>query len=188
MLDSSAKHLSFPYNSNVAPGYVEGWVAFNSAWNAAMVWSARDRSSIRFLAPNPQGAVGGDGAVQIELTAPLNFNRNLAEPAVVRVTSANGDVENLTLTETGADTAVFQGLLFLENTATLSSGDGILQAAAGSALTASYAYDIYARTATATAGDTTDAGLISPPARFPSPARATPTGRSRSTPSMRILR
>ena len=51
VLDSSAKHLSFPYNPDVAPGYVEGWVAFNSAWNAAMTWAARDRSSISFLDP-----------------------------------------------------------------------------------------------------------------------------------------
>jgi Putative Ig domain len=159
VLDSSAKQPSFPYNPNVSPGYVEGWVAFNSAWNAAMVWSARDRSSIRFLAPDPLGAVGVDGAIQIELTAPLNFNRSLAESAVVRLTSADGDVEALTLTETGADTAVFQGLLSFENTATPSSGNGILQAVAGGDLTTSYAYDIYTRSASATAADTSEAGL-----------------------------
>jgi hypothetical protein len=160
VLDASAKQPAFPYNPGVAPGYVEGWVAFNSAWNAAMVWSARDRSSIRFLEPDPQGAVGGDGAVQVELTAPLNFNRSLAETATVRIISTGGDVEVLTLTETGADTAVFQGLIFFGNTASPTRGDGILQAAAGSEITASYAHDIYARTAVATAADTSEAGLI----------------------------
>jgi hypothetical protein len=160
VLDASAKHLSFPYNPNVAPGYVEGWVAFNSAWNAAMAWSARDRSLIRFLAPSPQGAVGGDGTVKIELSAPLNFNRSLAENAKIRVTTASGDVETLTLTETGADTAVFQGLVVLENSASPNSGNGTLQAVAGNTLTASYAYDIFSRSATATAADTTLAGLI----------------------------
>jgi hypothetical protein len=160
VLDASAKHPAFPYNPNVPPGYVEGWVAFNSAWNAAMLWSARDRSEIRFLAPDPQGAVGGDGAVRIRLSAPLNLNRSLAEPAVVRVTSANGDIETVILTETGVDTAAFQGQILLDNTATPASGDGILQAAAGSALTVSYAYDIFTRSASATAADTSESGLI----------------------------
>lgn len=160
VLDSSAKHLSFPYNPNEPPGYVEGWVAFNSAWNSAMLWAARDRSSIRFLGADSEGITGGDGVVRIELTAPLNFNRSLAETAKVRVTSAGGDAETLTLTETGADTSVFQGLLFLENADTPTSGDDTLQAATGSALGVSYAHDIFARSASAIAADTSEAGLI----------------------------
>ena len=73
VLDSSAKHLSFPYNPTEPPGYVEGWVAFNSAWNAAMTWAARDRSSISFLAPNAQGAVGGDGMRAGRTHGPAQF-------------------------------------------------------------------------------------------------------------------
>ncbi|MCB1132747.1 MAG: hypothetical protein KDN05_16605, partial [Verrucomicrobiae bacterium] len=160
VLDASAKQPSFPYNPDVSPGYVEGWVAFNSAWNAAMAWAARDRSTIRFLAADPQGAVGGDGVVQVELVAPLNFNCSLAETATVRVTSADGDAETVTLTETGADTSVFRGLIFMENNATPTVSDGVMQAAIGSGLTASYAHDVFARTTSATAADTSAAGLV----------------------------
>ena len=159
VLDASAKQPSFPYNPNAHPGYVEGWVAFNSAWNAAMAWSARDRISVRFLSPNSLGAVGGNGSIPIELYAPLNFNRNLAETATLRATSANGDLETLVLTETGADTAIFQGVLFLENSATPTANNNALEATAGSKLTVSYAHEIFTRSATATAADTSKSGL-----------------------------
>ncbi|TAE77929.1 MAG: hypothetical protein EAZ65_04095 [Verrucomicrobia bacterium] len=155
VLDASAKHLSFPYNPNVSPGYVEGWVAFNSAWNAGMTWAARDRSSIAFLA---NGAT--DGTVQVELTAPLNFNRALAETATVRLTSPTGDAESLTLTESGPDTSVFRGQMVLENSGTSAPGDSSLEAPAGTALSASYAHDIFARSATTTAADTSLAPLV----------------------------
>ena len=167
VLDASAKHLSFPYNPNEPPGYVEGWVAFNSAWNAAMTWAARDRISIRFLGAAPGGAIGADGLARIELVAPLNFNRSLAETARVRVTSAAGDMETVTLTEIGADTSVFQGILALDTSAVVRAGDGILQAASGDALGASYAHDIFARTAGAIAADTAQAGLIITTAALP---------------------
>ena len=160
VLDASAKHLSFPYNPNEPPGYVEGWVAFNSAWNAAMTWAARDRSSIVFQSPNTQGAVGADGSVEIELRAPLNFNRNLAETANVRVTSNGGDSETLMLTETGADTSVFSGMILLENLSTATLGDGALEAVAGDAIRASYGHDVFARTATAPAAEAGDAPLV----------------------------
>ncbi len=150
VLDASAKQLSFPYNPNVDPGYVEGWIAFNSAWNAAMVWAARDRSSIAFQQLNA-GQAGGDGQVRIQLTAPLNFNRTAAETAVVRITSASGDQEPLVLTETGPDTSVFQGSIPLANGSTPISSDRKLDAPAGGTVTAAYAYDVFARSTTATA-------------------------------------
>ena len=155
VLDASAKHPAFPYNPTVSPGYVEGWVAFNSAWNAGMTWAARDRSSIAFLA---NGAT--DGLVRVELTAPLNFNRTLAETATVRLTSQTGDTESLTLTESGPDTSVFRGVIVLENSVTSTPGDGSLEAPAGTALTASYGHDIFARSASATAADTSLAPLV----------------------------
>jgi hypothetical protein len=157
VLDSSAKHLSFPYNPNEPPGYVEGWVAFNSAWNAAMTWAARDRSSIAFPAPGP---VGEDGGIEIELKAPLNFHRNLAETAKVLVTSNGGDSETLVLTETGADTSVFTGMIPLENLANATPGDGSLEAVAGDGILARYGHDVFARTANATAASTAGAPLI----------------------------
>lgn len=155
VLDASAKHPSFPYNPAVAPGYVEGWVAFNSAWNASMTWAARDRSALHFLT---NGSI--DGTVGIELTAPLNFNRNLAESANVRITSQIGDIENLVLIETGVDTSVFRGSILLVNSVSPSPGDGSLEAPVGEQLTARYAHDIFARVDITTASDTSLAPLI----------------------------
>jgi hypothetical protein len=160
VLDSSAKHLAFPYNPNEPPGYVEGWVAFNSAWNISMAWAARDRSSIAFLAPNAQGEVGGTGAVEVELKAPLNFNRTLAETARVRITSTTGDEETLVLTETGPDSAVFRGTIYMVHATVPSAGDGWLEAVSGDSISASYAHDIFARTATAPAASMAGAPLV----------------------------
>ncbi len=170
VLDASAKHLSFPYNPTVAPGYVEGWVAFNSAWNISMAWAARDRSSISFVGPDAQGVIGATGSVEIELKAPLNFNRTLAESARVRITSNLGDVETVVLSETGPDTAVFRGSVYMENATVPGIGNGSLEALTGDSISASYAHDIFARTATATAASTAGAPLIIttqslPPAR-----------------------
>lgn len=164
VLDASAKHPAFPYNPGVAPGYVEGWIAFNSAWNAGMLWAARDRSSISFTAPAPQGA---DGELQVELVAPLNFNRTIAETATVHLASASGDAETIVLTETGPDTSVFQGGIALENAAP-QSGDHSLDAPEGGQITARYAHDIFARIATGTAASTAAAPLaITTPALPP---------------------
>lgn len=160
VLDASAKHLSFPYNPTVAPGYVEGWVAFNSAWNNSMAWAARDRSSISFLGADAQGAVGATSGVEIELKAPLNFDRSLAETARVRIISSIGDVETLILTETGPDTAVFRGSISMGYASIPSVGNGSLEAVTGSDISASYAHDIFARTVSAAAASTADAPLI----------------------------
>lgn len=160
VLDASAKHLSFPYNPTEPPGYVEGWVAFNSAWNASMAWAARDRTLITFPSPDNAGNIGADGNVEVELRAPLNFNRNLAETAVVRLSSTNGDSENLILTETAADSSVFRGIILMDNSLNPTAGNNLLQAPAGNPITASYGYDIFSKSVTAPAAEAGDAPLL----------------------------
>ncbi len=130
----------------------------------------RDRSSISFVAPDAQGAVGATGSVELEFKAPLNFNRTLAENARVRITSTAGDVETLVLSETGPHTAVFRGSIYMKNDTVPGIGNGSLEAVTGDSISASYAYDIFARTTTATAASTAGAPLIItthslPPAR-----------------------
>lgn len=170
VLDASAKHLSFPYNPTEPPGYVEGWVAFNSAWNASMAWAARDRTLITFLSPNNAGNIGESGSIEVELLAPLNFNRNLAETAVVRLSSGNGDSEDLILTETGADSAVFRGIILMDNSLNATAGNSLLQAPAGTGITASYGYDIFNNSVHATAAEAGDAPLLVVTSSLP-PAR-----------------
>jgi beta-glucanase (GH16 family) len=65
----------------------------------------------------------------------------------------------MTLLETGTDTSVFRGLVYLHHSSALID-DGLLQAAAGESLEVAYAHDVFAHTATATAGDSSAAGLI----------------------------
>ena len=160
VLDSSAKHLSFPYNPNVSPGYVEGWVAFNSAWNAAMTWAARDRSSIRFLAPDPQGAVGGDGVVQIELTRPAQFQ---PQPGRTR-RRARHQREwrrgNPHPHRNRCRHRRFQRPAFPRKLRHAHQRQRHPASGRRHALTASYAYDIFARSATAIAADTSGADLV----------------------------
>jgi Glycosyl hydrolases family 16 len=159
VLDASVKHPAFPYNPNEPPGYVEGWVAFNAAWNAAMTWAARDRSSLRFISTaNPTS--GSDGTITLELSAPLNFSRTAIESANIQITTASGDRETLRLSETGADSSLFRGRIFLGNTLPATIGDNLLQAAVGSHIRASYGHDVFAQVATTPADDSSGAGLI----------------------------
>lgn len=42
VLDGSPKESSYPYTENADVGYVEGWVAFNTAWNMSLSYLTRE--------------------------------------------------------------------------------------------------------------------------------------------------
>lgn len=160
VLDASPKHPAYPYDPGAHPGYVEGWVAFNTAWNAAMTWAARDRTRLEFIGPDGQPAgtpVGADGFLRLRLRAPLNFDADRYETATVTLASDSGDREELTLIETRPGSSVFTGAFRMESVA-VALGDQTLQAAPGESVTAAYGHDVFATTATAVAAAVADPG------------------------------
>ena len=46
-LDGSPKESAYPYNPSAHPGYTEGWVAFNTAWNMSLAYLCGENKNIR---------------------------------------------------------------------------------------------------------------------------------------------
>lgn len=129
VIDANAPELCYPYApENYNTGYTEGWVAYNTAWNASLAYAAAD--SVALTVSGSSGSVGG--TVTVTLTAPANLNAAAVETASVKVTDVlTGAQTALTLRETAPDSSVFSGVYRLPNTAAveISYGAGLFRQA-----------------------------------------------------------
>lgn len=126
VIDANAPETCYPYApQNYNTGYTEGWVAYNTAWNASLAYAAADAVS---LSAPASGSVGM--GVTVSLRAPLNLDPTKRETGRVVVTDPlTGQRTTLTVTETGTDSAVFEGVCTLSNAPyiTLSYGSGLFR-------------------------------------------------------------
>jgi uncharacterized repeat protein (TIGR01451 family) len=103
----------------------------------------------------PTTSYAAESSVFVTLTDPdANTSATTAETATLAVQNVSGgDVEFLTLTETGVNTSVFRNLTGLATSASagLAPQDGVLNVAPGDSLMVSYTDPLYNDTATATA-------------------------------------
>jgi hypothetical protein len=105
-IDASPKESAYPFNPKADPGYVEGWVAFNSAWNYSIAYSAGD--DIEISLSKDRARVGE--LIQIRLRAPINMDSEKVETATIQVTdSISGKSECLSLREESQDSMYFTG-------------------------------------------------------------------------------
>ncbi|NUS04940.1 MAG: hypothetical protein HOV97_20550 [Nonomuraea sp.] len=142
VLDGSPKEASYPYAPDADLGYTEGWVAFNTAWNASLAQLAVDRTSIAHSPKRP------GGPLTLRLRAPLNLDAAVRETGTLRVTTAGGDSETVTVTEAGPSALDFRGTI-RTSSGTPRPGDGILQLGGPrQAVTVSYGLDAFATTVT----------------------------------------
>jgi hypothetical protein len=124
VLDGSPKNFHYPYHPEVGnKGYTEGWIQFNTPFNASMAYLAYDQTKIT--------AVRDGNEIVVRLRAPLNFDYQKVETATVQVTSSLGDVESLTLTEESANSAYLTGRIPLQKTKSTIFADGQLQVSPG---------------------------------------------------------
>lgn len=145
VLDASPKEASYPYNSAAKPGYTEGWVAFNSAWNIALAYLAFDDTSITPFRDNyttPSNHVYLGESLKIELIAPLNFNYGNAEAGVVHIRTSDGDTLQLTLTENSTNARGFRNSVSVTS-GSVNTGDNILQVNAGEDISISYGFGFW---------------------------------------------
>ncbi|NYI03921.1 hypothetical protein [Allostreptomyces psammosilenae] len=152
VLDGSPKEASYPYDPAADLGYTEGWVAFNSAWNASLSQLASDQSVMRGYRADRLGAISRIAVgeeLAVRLRAPLNLDAATAESAVVRVTGSGGDVETVSVREASASALDFWANL-RTGAGAARPGDGILQTAPGETITMSYGLDVYRTAATVT--------------------------------------
>lgn len=144
VLDGSPKEDAYPFNPAAAAGYTEGWVAFNTAWNASLAYMAADDTGVAVydagFAAKPASL--GYGGIGLELAAPLNFNYGAMESGYVDLVSSNGDTERVTVTEASASSFLFRGTATLANGAR-NDGDGVLQVPASGWFEVSYGYGVF---------------------------------------------
>lgn len=113
-IDASPKEAAFAGESHCDPtapaGYTEAWVAYNTAWNSSLAYSAAADVA---LSVSSAEAHAGD-MVTVLLKAPLNMDDTTVETGRVRVTNrTTGETYALTVTENSADDYVFSGELTL---------------------------------------------------------------------------
>lgn len=131
VLDGSPKEASYPYRPGADLGYTEGWVAFNTAWNASLAQLAVDRTALRHSTPRP------GGPLSVRLRAPLDLDAAARETGLVHVTSSGGDSETITVTEAGPSALDFTGTIRTDS-GRPRPGDGRLQLGPHETVTLSY--------------------------------------------------
>ncbi len=99
-------------NVNAGAGYTEAWVAYNTAWNASLAYSAAADVDLSVEADTVK--VGE--TVTLTLKAPLNMDPTKVESATVQVKNlTTGATSTLTLTECSADDYAFTAEVGVEN-------------------------------------------------------------------------
>jgi hypothetical protein len=95
VFDGSPKNAHYPFHPELGNiGWTEGWVAFNSAWNASLAALAIHDTRLA-CERRGQGMV-------VRLRAPLSFDERIRETAVVCVIR-DGATETLEVVEEGPD-------------------------------------------------------------------------------------
>ena len=88
----------------------EGWAVSNRGWMATVTFSSLHATDIRFLdrRGNKTEQARAGQPVRILLRAPLNIETGKPDSGWVELKSPDGQVEKITVIETGADTGIFE--------------------------------------------------------------------------------
>lgn len=150
VLDGSPKETTYPFDPYAGdPGHTEGWVTFNTAWNAALAYLAVDATGIdvfdgTFEQKIESAAPGSSFGVR--LRAPLNFDHQAVETGQVKITTSGGDTVYIEVRETSANGQFFQGLVATQS-GPVDPSDGYLQVSPGDTVTISYGYGVFKKEA-----------------------------------------
>ena len=133
VLDGSPKTYHYPYHPELGnKGYTEGWVQFNTPFNASMAYLAYDQTKIT--------AVREGNAVVVRLRAPLNFDYQKVETGTVVVTTSGGDREEITVTETTVNSPELVGRVRIQTAQMATPGDAVVQYKAGEEVVVAYGF------------------------------------------------
>lgn len=128
VIDANAPEGCYPYNPDAYnTGYTEGWVAYNTAWNASLAYAAANAVALEVQKPDGGAKVGTD--LTIILRAPANLDSSKTETVEVVVTTAEGEQIRVKLTETANSSQYFRGTYTLPDVAsvTVSYGSGLFR-------------------------------------------------------------
>lgn len=140
VIDGSPKDGHYPYHPEKGDfGWTEGWIQFNTPFNASLAYLAHAETQITLRR-------AGDEIV-VRLQAPLNFDYNQIESGKVWVTSSDGDLEAVVVTEEAANSRFLTGRIKLNPDASAKRKDGALQTSPGATVEAGYGYGYLGRRA-----------------------------------------
>ena len=113
VIDANAPEAGYPYApQNGNTGYTEGWVAYNTAWNASLAYSQAE--NVALSVDKTSGDVGD--TVNVTLTAPIDMDTAAVENGTVQVmNNTTGERMDVTVTERSASSTVFTGSFELPN-------------------------------------------------------------------------
>ena len=113
VIDANVPEAGYPYApQNGNTGYTEGWVAYNTAWNASLAYSQAE--NVALSVDKTSGDVGD--TVNVTLTAPIDMDTAAVENGTVQVTNnTTGERTDVTVTERSASSTVFTGSFELPN-------------------------------------------------------------------------
>lgn len=126
VIDANAPEGCYPYNpESYNTGYTEGWVAYNTAWNASIAYAAANAVDLQV---SKSSASKGEN-ITITLTAPMNMDSSKAESGEVIVTTSTGEKTVVIVTEDGTNSSVFKGSYTLPDVPyiTISYGSGLFE-------------------------------------------------------------
>jgi hypothetical protein len=103
VFDGSPKNAHYPYRPELGNiGWTEGWVAFNTAFNASLAALALHETRLEC---RRRGA-----GLEVRLRAPLDFDEHVRETGTVTVLR-NGTAEPVDVTEEGVDSEWLSAVL-----------------------------------------------------------------------------
>ena len=147
VLDGSPKETTYPFDPHAGdPGHTEGWVTFNTAWNAALAYLSSHETQIEAFDKNFTREVDTaqpDQTIGVRLRAPLNFDYSVVEAGAVRLEArGSGDRYRLTVHEDSVNAMSFQGVFRIEEGEAI-PGDDIPQVSRDDTVQISYGYDVF---------------------------------------------
>jgi hypothetical protein len=145
VFDGAPQSDQYPFNPHIGPGYTEGWVAFNTAWNITLAYLAWEDTSLWVYDPNTNAQMSSvmpGQTLGIQLRAPLNFNYSTAETGQVTIRSTGGDILHLTVNEISITDLTFANTVQVQS-GSVNTADAILQASPGEFLEVTYGYQYW---------------------------------------------
>lgn len=148
VLDGSPKPQHYPYFPNAGnPGWTEGWVNHNTAWNSSLAYSSHYKTHVKIwdsAFSTEISTISQGNTLGIQLIAPLNFDYDTVETGYVVVTSSNGDSEKILVTEPSISSLDFRATIQISTSAPVVN-DGVLQVGLNDSFEISYGLAYFKR-------------------------------------------
>lgn len=141
VFDGSPKSFHYPNNPEVGNlGWTEGWVQFNTAFNASMAYMANYYTQIELVKE-------AKDKLKIRLDAPLNFDPSKAEGVSVVIQNQTGQSMSTYLVEESPYSTIMVGEFEFTNDS-LRSGDKMIPIQNGESVRVSYGLGYFRKEAT----------------------------------------